>query len=51
MSDDFPTTCDLCGKPTGTRSFYTHRALAHPETVKPIDPPPPGTKVKKKRKN
>ncbi len=47
--DPFPTTCDICGADTGSRSFYTHRALAHPETVKKIDPGPEPLKKKRKK--
>jgi hypothetical protein len=36
-SKEFPTVCEVCGKDTGTRSYYTHRALQHPELVPRMD--------------
>ena len=34
---EFPTVCEVCGKGTGSRSYYTHRALQHPELVPQMD--------------
>lgn len=48
-SSEFPVVCDICGAGTGSRSFYTHRALSHPETVKKIERDPEPKKRKKPR--
>ena len=44
---EFPTACEVCGKDTGTRSYYTHRVLQHPELVPKMEWQ---KEMKKKRK-